>query len=300
MNSNSKSLLTPVGRLVQGSLYEPQTTDPEGRQLVVKQGPNAGKPRVDYYFGLAIAKGKEKHWSETIWGQIIWNVGHAAFPNGHADLPTFAWKIQDGDSTVLNKVGRRNCDREGYPGHWVLNFTSGFAPGIYNEDGTKTITEKDFINLGDYIQVYGNVNDNESTQQPGVFLNHSMVAFSRYGNRIILGPDPKLVGFGKSPIPEGALSVPPDGRFNPASVPLIPALPNNLTPLNIPNVPVPQANHNTPVQPSNVPVPHINILNPPMPKHRIMTAEAKGHSYEEWAAAGWSDEQLIQHGMMLA
>lgn len=288
--SNKEELLTPVGRLVQGSLYEPQTTDAEGKPLTIRTGANAGQARVEYYFALAIAKGAERHWAETPWGAKIWAAGHAGFPNGQADSPQFAWKIQDGDSTIPNKAGRKNCDREGYPGHWVLNFASGFAPGIYNEDGTKQILETNFINLGDYIQVYGTVADNGSMQQPGVYLNHSMVAFSRYGNRIILGADPKSVGFGKSPIPAGALNTPPEGRFNPVA-PGIPAPSNNLPP------PAP----GIPAQNMNVPAPHYGILTPPslptLPA-KIMLPAAQGASYEQLIQAGWTDALLIQHGMM--
>jgi hypothetical protein len=275
--SNRVELLTPVGRLVQGSLYEPQTTDAENRPLTVKTGVNAGQHRVEFYFALAIAKGRETHWNQTEWGAKIWQTGQIGFPNGAANSPAFAWKIKDGDDTTMNKVGRRPCDREGYPGHWVLNFASGFAPTIYSEDGTKQIPEVDFVKLGDYIQVYGSVADNGAIQQPGVYLNHSVVAFSRYGERIHTGVDPKAVGFGKSPIPSGALNTPPDGRFNPSAPPLQPVAP--------------------PV------APYTPILTPPAPVPvapvRVMTAAAQA-SYEQYIAAGWTDAQLIQHGMMQA
>ena len=275
--SNRIELLTPVGRLVQGSLYEPQTTDAENRPLTIKTGVNAGQPRVEYYFALAIEKGREGHWNQTEWGVKIWKAGHEGFPNGQADSPNFAWKVQDGDSTVPNRVGRKNCDREGYPRHWVLNFSSGFASTIYNEDGTKQILEHDAVKLGDYIQVYGSVADNGAVQQPGVFLNHSMVAFSRFGQRIILGADPKAVGFGKSPIPSGALSSPPAAGFNPA-------------PIAGSSVP--------PIVNSVNPPPYPEILQPPIakPGHTMLVAG----SYEQWIAAGWTDEQLIQHGKMKA
>src|SRR6185437_2352094 len=160
--SHKEILLTPVGRLVMGSLYEPQTTDAEGKPLVIKSGAKAGQPQVRYFFALAISKGAESHWSETSWGSKIWNVGHASFPQGQAHNPTFAWKIVDGDSAIPNKKGVKPIDREGYPGHWVLSFSSSFAPGIYNSDGSQQILEQDAVNLGDYIQVYGNVQGNES------------------------------------------------------------------------------------------------------------------------------------------
>lgn len=262
--TNKVELLTPVGRLVQGSLYEPQTTDAEGKPLTIRSGVNAGQPRVDFYFGLAIEKGSEAHWNQTEWGAKIWQVGHVGFPNGQTNSPHFAWKVQDGDNTTPNRVGRRNCDREGYPHHWVLNFSSGFASTIYNEDGTKQILEKDFVHLGDYIQVYGNVADNGAIQQPGIFLNHQMIAFAGHGQRIILGADPKSVGFGKSPKPSGVLSTPPASGFNPA-----------------------------------IPAPYPEILTPP-PTIRVMLPAAKGATYEQMIAAGWTDTLLIQHGMMEA
>ena len=213
--SNREDILTPVGRLVQGSLYDGQTTDAENRPLVYKTGPSMGQPRKDFYFALAIAKGAEKHWSETEWGAIIYRVGHVGFPNGQTRLPTFAWKIIDGDSDMPNKMGRLPRDREGYPGHWVLNFSCGFAPGIFNADGTQPITEPYHINLGDYIQVFGSVSDNGALQQPGVYLNHSMVAFAGFGKRISTGADPKAVGFGQSPLPVGASATPLEQGFNP-------------------------------------------------------------------------------------
>jgi hypothetical protein len=292
--SNREELLTPVGRLVQGSLYDGNTTDAEGKPLTVRTGVNAGQTRTEYYFALAIPKGSEKHWSETAWGQKIWNVGHKGFPQGQASSPTFAWKIIDGDSTAPNRVGRKPCDREGYPGHWVLNFASGFAPGIYNEDGTKQISESHFVNLGDYIQVYGSVADNGSMQQPGVYLNHQMVAFRAYGERIILGADPKAVGFGSAPIPTGGSSTPPAGRFNPTTTYASAPVPMAAPPVNVAPAATGAPAAATP------PPPYPSILTPAQAPARVMLPAANGATYEQMIQAGWTDQLLIQHGMMQA
>lgn len=286
--SNREELLTPVGRLVQGSLYDAQDNDD-----VYKTGPKAGQPRITFYFALAIAKGTERHWSETEWGKRIWAIGHAGFPQGQANMPAFAWKITDGDDTMPNKVGKKPCDREGYPGHWVLNFSSGFAPSIYTADGSQQLLEPNYIKSGDYIQVYGNISDNESIQQPGVYLNHSMVAFAGFGDRISVGPDPKSVGFGKSALPAGVSNIPKAQGFSPAPVN---AQPPSYTP---PAAYVPPA---APV------MPHTAILTPPSPiappaapviPQRVMTEKAQGASYDQMIAVGWTDALLIQHGMML-
>ena len=277
--SNRTDLLTPVGRLVQGSLYEPKTTDAENKPLVYKTGPNAGQPRTQFFFAIAIPKGNETHWNQTEWGGKIWTVGQAGFPQGQANSPAFAWKITDGDSMVPNRVGKKPCEFEGYPGHWILKFSGGFAPNIYNSDGSQQLLEPGHVNLGDYIQVYGNVADNESQQQPGVYLNHSMVAFSGYGARIFMGADPKMVGFGNSPLPAGASTTPIPQGFSPASGYHSPTPPPTAAPY--PAILTPSA----PPAPPAAPV-------------RVMLPAANGASYEQLIASGWTDQLLIQHGMM--
>lgn len=271
---------TPVGRMVMGSLYNPQTTDAEGKPLVIKSGPNAGQPKVQYFFALAIPKTGEQHWSQTPWGASIWKVGHEAFPQGQANAPSFAWKIVDGDSTVPNRTAKKPCDREGYPGNWVLSFSSGFAPKIYNKDGTAAIIEPDAVKLGYFIQVNGDVDGNASSQQPGVFLNHSMVALSAYGPEIHVGPDASTAGFGTAPLPAGAMATPP-ASFAP---PVAPVAPASFAP------PVPNM---IPPNPAFLAVPPI----PPAPAH-VMLPPAGGATYEQMIGAGWTDALLVANGMM--
>ena len=274
--------LTPVGRLVQGNLYSGANTDAESRPLVYKTGPNVGQPRVNFWFALALEKKGSTAWNQTEWGQKIWSVGHAGFPNGAANSPHFAWKIIVGDSTIPNTQGNRPCDNEGFPGHWILKFSGAFAPSLYNENGTIALTEPNAIQLGDYIQVYGTVEDNKSTQTPGVYLNHSMIARAGYGTRIISGADPKAVGFGGSQLPIGA-STTPIASFSPpvaaAIAPVVPAMAAAPAPM-VPPPAYPQ------------------ILTPPV-KAKILTEKANGSTYEQLISVGWTDELLVQHGMMI-
>lgn len=299
------ALLTPVGRLVAGSLYEGQTKNQDGTPKVVKQGPNAGQPRTEFYFGLAIPKTPGQHWASSTWGAIIWQVGNAGFPNGQAGAPTFAWKITDGDSQVPNKAGKKPCDMEGYPGHWVLNFSGGFAPGVYNKDGSVELKEPGLVKLGDYIQVSGNVDGNNSTQSPGIYLNHDMVAFAGVGERIASrgGPDATAVGFGQAALPPGAQPVPAT-PMQQAMAPVPAAIP--------PAVPVPAAAAAVPAPVPVVPQPAAIVPVVPNPAFlgvpaapaaapvRQMTAKAQGATYEQLLAAGWTDATLVQHGLMLA
>ena len=233
------NITSPVGRIVMGSLYDPSTTDAEGKPLVVKTGPNAGQPRVNYFFALAIPKGAEPHWAHTPWGQQIWNVGNQAFPNA-AQSPAFAWKIEDGDSQIPNKKGRKPCDNEGWRGHWILKFSGGFAPKVYQQEGAGyvQVMQKDFCKPGFFVEVAFSVEGNGSQSQPGVYLNHSMVCFRAYGQEITFGPDVASAGFGASPLPAGASMTPPAGAIPmpqaPAAAPALPGAPVGYAPPPVP------------------------------------------------------------------
>lgn len=286
-------ILFPTGRIVAGNLYKPNTTDAEGRPLIYKTGAQKDQPRVDYFFALAIPKGAEQHWASTEWGQKIWAAGHAFMPQA-GSIPSFAWKVTDGDSQIPNKKGRKPCEREGYPGNWIVSMSSSYAPKIYNRDGSQIITEPDAVKPGYYIQVFGNVDGNASQQQPGVFINHSMVALQAYGPEIIFGPDAAAVGFGGGALPPGATTAPVGGAFSPA--PLAPPAPPSHPAMVAPPVSVATA----------VPAPNPAILAvPPAPAPapaapaKVMTPAATT-TYEAYISAGWTDALLIANGLMLA
>ena len=338
--SQRVNITSPVGRIVMGSLYDPSTTDAEGKPLVVKTGPNAGQPRVNYFFALAIPKGAEPHWAHTPWGQQIWNVGNQAFPNA-AQSPAFAWKIEDGDSQIPNKKGRKPCDNEGWRGHWILKFSGGFAPKVYQQEGAGyvQVMQKDFCKPGYFVEVAFSVDGNGSQSQPGVYINHSMVCFRAYGPEISFGPDVASAGFGQSALPAGASMTPPAGAIpmpQAAAAPALPGAPAGYMPppvpgampgipqapgvapaplapagsVPMPSAPVPGAPAPIPVIPNPqfvqvpppVAAPAALMAPPPAPVApvRQMTAAANGVTYEAYVAAGWSDAQLVQNGMMLA
>lgn len=329
------NITSPVGRIVMGSLYDPSTTDAEGKPLVVKTGPNAGQPRVNYFFALAIPKGAEPHWAHTTWGQQIWTVGNQAHPNA-AQSPAFAWKIEDGDSQIPNKKGRKPCDNEGWRGHWILKFSGGFAPKVYQQEGAGyvQVMQKDFCKPGYFVEVAFSVDGNGSQSQPGVYINHSMVCFRAYGPEISFGPDVASAGFGRSALPAGASMTPPAGAIPmpqaPAAAPALPGAPVGYAPPPVPagipqipgvapaplpqggfapmpSAPVPGAPAPIPVMPNpgfvQVPPPAPAPMAPPpatVAPVRQMTAAAQGIPYESYIAQGWDDALLVQHGMMMA
>ena len=104
--------LRPSARIVMGSLYDPSTTDAEGKPLVVKTGPNAGQP-------LSTTSLPWQSRARNCIGRIpplgSTNLGgrHQAFLKPPRP-PTFAWKIVDGDSQTPNKKGRKPCENEGW------------------------------------------------------------------------------------------------------------------------------------------------------------------------------------------
>jgi hypothetical protein len=230
-----------------------------------------GKPRVEYWIKLAVAKGAETHWNQTPWGQLIWNEAVKSFPDGRHNNRAFSWKVVDGDSTEVNQNGNRPCDNEGFAGHWILTFKTQFAPVLCNLDGSLFTMPEGAIKTGYFIQVYGTAQANVAQVNAGMFLNFSHVAFAGYGQEIQkTAIDPKSIGFG-GVLPAGCSPVPLGVVQNPA----FPAQPSA-------NV-------------AQAPAPYTAILNP-----RVMTPKANGLTYEQYKTAGWSDEQLIQNGMMIA
>ena len=278
----SVNITSPVGRIVMGNLYKANDKDADGNPLVVKSGPNIGKPRIQYFFALAIPKNPgETHWAQTSWGAKIWEVGNKAFPN-IAQSPTFAWKIEDGDSSIPNKKGRKACDTEGFAGNWVIKFSTSFAPKIYRKEGSGFVQEvtPDYVKPGYYVEVNFTVDGNDSQQQPGVYVNPNLVCFTAYGEEIITGPDVNACGFGQSPLPAGASAVP----LATSVLPGAPAVTHTPAPVTVvPNL----AFGSVPVAP------------PPAPVVSKMTPAANGVTYEAYKAAGWNDQQLIDAGLMI-
>lgn len=280
--SNRVNILTPVGRLVMGSLYKPSTKDADGNPLVYKSGANVGQARSNYFLALAIPKTDGNHWSTTEWGKLIFETGRVAFPQAHVS-PTFAWKVTDGDDQTPNARGKRNCDTQGFPGNWILRFSGSFAPKVCREEnGAYVYThEEGYIKPGYYVQIRGTISGNGSQQRPGLYLNHEMVAFSAYGQEIHFGPDANSVGFGQAPLPAGALAAPVA-----SGVPL-------------PFQTVPQA-ASVPVVSAAVPAPPAPPYVTPVSPSDRMTAKAAGSSYQAFVTAGWTDAALIAQGFMTA
>lgn len=277
MSANAQiEFKSPVGRLVGGSLYQGSTTDMEGNKTVFKSGKNAGQEKTNYWFYFAIPKGPEKHWKETAWGKKVWDFAKYSTPSlfldkqGNEITPhSFSWKVIDGDSTLPNTKGNKPCDREGYAGHWVINFTNAFLTSFVDRKN-KRLDERMVVNCGDYIQVFASLSTNGSTNKPGLRFQQRVICFAGYGERIVFNNvDPESIDFASEPLPPG-VSDAPQGVVD-----------------------------------DEEDDKYLGILNPPPPpaepvKPVTDLAREKGFTYEGLVAAGWSEQQMIQHGYMAA
>lgn len=184
----------PCGRIVQGHPMEGHQQKDRDNNLKVTK---TGEPLMSFFIAVAIAKGSETHWNQTDWGQQIQQTAVTAWPNGEHDSLTFAWKITDGDSTVPNKKGNKPCDKEGYPGHWVINIQNGFSYPCFHAgkyEPHQVIQNKNEIKSGDYVRVVVNIKGNNSTDSPGVYINPQLLELSRAGIQIISQTAPDASG----------------------------------------------------------------------------------------------------------
>lgn len=311
-NFTSTPIKTRTGRIVysggpQNSLYEPKTVDYDGNPMVIKNGQNKGQPTQAYDFGIAIAKAGEKGWWETPEGQIILAQGQKDHPAASA-RDDFAWKVVDGDSKKPGKIRngkptRPPCEKEGYPGHWVFQFSSTYPIKFVNRDGSAYLLDVGAVKVGDFVQVLGDTVGN-SGATPGVYLNHRYVSLQWPGDPIQAGPLPSEAGFGDNgPKPAGAYDTRPGtapvSGLPPVGVPAAaPAIPAAAAPALPPAAAVAQAV-----------VPHPAILLPPtgvpavpmapaVPAGPKLTAKAQGATWEQMLANNWTLELARHHGMI--
>lgn len=326
------NVLFDPGRLTNSYLYDPRTKDNAGN-LLVNQKTKEPSPRYEAIVAIPKKPG-EQAWWQTAWGQQVYQIGAAAFPNS-VNSPLFSWKVWDGDSQQPNSSGKRPCDNENWRSCWIVKFSSGIAPRLYRMQNGQAVAapEPNAIKPGYWVQISGSVDGNGQVQKPGVYINCGMVALLAFDTEILQGPDPNEVGFGKGWTPPPTASTAPVG----APVHALPGTPAPPTPAVgvpqavAPGVPmpggigVPQAVapgmqpppvHLAPnpaflqgpagvapaVQmPPAVPMPGVPSAPavPAAPQH-VMTAKAGGASYQDFIAKGWNDAALIAQGFMVA
>jgi hypothetical protein len=289
----AKQFTTPIGRLLGGSVSKANEKAFDGSPLTIKTGPNAGQPTQRYSFGVGFPKNGTSHWSQLGgFAADIWATGHAQMPN-HAAHKDFSWKVHDGDSAEVNKKGNKPCENEGWPGHWVFFFSSSYPPNTYNGDGSKEVPAESIKN-GHFVQVAGSVIGNESVGNPGVYLNHNMVAHSGFGPEIKGGPDPSAAGFGKNVQAPAGMSAAPVGGLS-TGAPPVNRPPAPLPPPVAPPAPLPPPITVVPSPSFIAPPPGVA---PPPPAAPARVWKEAGTTYEQYVAAGWNDDQMRATGKL--
>ena len=333
--ADALQLLLPPGRIIMGDVYKGSDKDSKGVPRTVKTGPNKGQPITQFFIGVAIPKNPgEQAWWQTAWGQQIMAVGAAGFPNFYQNR-AFAWKIEDGDSTEVNKAGRRICDAEGAPGHWVLKFSSQFAPPVYQQP-TPGVFERveapGLIKTGWWVQVNASVKSNGSSESPGVYLNQQMVLFVKQDKEISSGPDAAtaFAGAAVASLP-GVAALPfagaPQAGMMPGPTMNTPAMSPVPAAMGMPGPALPAAAAPTMVQPhpgflagpGAMPGPAMQpaamgapampmapglppgpAAAPPVPAGPQMTPAGiqSGFTLDQYRQKGWTDDQLRAGGII--
>lgn len=291
----STQFITPVGRLVQGSMSLQPKKDDKGQPVL----DDKGQPVHECF--LAIAVRKDDPGLAAFYGQFT-TQARASFPHlfdaqGNCTHPRFAWKIQDGDGT--DKNGQSVANKPGFAGHWIFKMATRYAPRCFHHgkyDPSQQIQNPDdVIKRGYYIRVSGSIDGNgvganAGAAVPGLYVSPNLVELVAFGEEIVSGPDASAVFGGNaitSPLPAGASSVPKVAAAAPPSNLAPPALPGAAAPAAMPAAP------GLPAAPAAMPAP------PAAGPVFQMQPSAQGASREALLANGWTDDQLIAAGHMI-
>lgn len=220
MAGQKVEFLTPVGRLVQGDPFKPQTTDMQGQPLVFKTGPQAGQPRPLFMANIAVAK-NDPVFQQFYYGTLL-AAARAAWPqffqgpvgpDGQPSLsnPNFSLKVMDGDGFDGN--GKPNSQKEGMAGHWIIKTSSSYAPRCFRQGHYaphEELKNPADLRRGYFVRVSGTIESNNNPQKPGMYINLGLIELVGIGPEITSGPDAASV-FGGAPVaalPQGAQALP--------------------------------------------------------------------------------------------
>jgi hypothetical protein len=302
--------LTPVGRLVQGDPMEAQTKNMAGQPLVTK----SGQPTQRFFCGVAFRKDDPNF--AAFYAKIA-DVARASFPHlfnaqGQCTHPRFSFKVMDGDGVDDN--GKRNAEKPGFAGCYVVKFQSSFAPRCFyagKYQPHEQIQDPRAIQRGYYVRISGTIEGNDDANKPGVYVNLGMVELvgGTPADIIASGPDASAVFGGAAPqLPAGvapiAMGAPalPGMPVAAAAAPGVPALPLPGAPVaGLPSTLPPSAAPafagpamTSPSSPALPVAPNPGILAGPQ-----MTAKAGQFTYAQFIASGWNDARLREEGYML-
>jgi len=172
--ADDAELVTPVGRIIEGSVSQPSTKDYDGN---LRNNPQ-------YYIGLAIPKNDPGVQTvlQMIYQDAVQFYARSAdvmsrLQKGLDPYSRFAWKISDGDHPKF-------ADKRLYHGHYVFKFSTIFRyPCI---DITGATVDPTLIKTGYYADVVFSYKPNGRVDQnAGVFLNIKALRCTGKGDEIV-------------------------------------------------------------------------------------------------------------------
>lgn len=229
MAQEAKRLVSPVGRIVWGSVYELNTRDKDGR-------PEPDKEKHRFTFGLAIRK------DDPRLGEFLAALYHQAVA-GYPNNPTmkqridyqwqnfgrdlggsgFKFKVKDGDA-ALQRTGKPDPNSVGC---FVVSYSTKLPITCSNAQNQQI--DPKTIERGYFVDVATSIAVNEKLDQTaGIFVNPSVVRFLAHGEQIMGGisiEDAFAGHAAPTQLPPGASPTPvaPAGGlpgFNPPSNPM--------------------------------------------------------------------------------
>jgi len=165
------NLISPVGRIVQGDLFEGSTNGYQNKPYGLRQDGSAIKK---WFIALAIEKTNPDlgKFMQTLLGLAA--QAWPTFRGNHLDNNAFKSKIADGDAT----------DDPNMKGCVIFKMESQYPPTIFAPDCQRVITNPEEVKRGYYIQVAGTYQTNGDNQKPGMKFWLQKVLFKYAGEEI--------------------------------------------------------------------------------------------------------------------
>lgn len=286
-------LMTPVGRIVQGSVALQAQKDMETNKPLLNPD---GTPQMGVFLALAFPKVLPNGQPNTEFDNFRLQLAAIAaaawpqfFPNGpsiQSVNPKFSWKIQDGDGFDSN--GKSVADKPGFKGHWIVRFYSSYAFGCFHQGKwlPHEVMQKpeDIVKRGYWVRLAIEAKSNNADlgklQVPGIALYPKLLEYIQRGEEIVGGPDAAAT-------------------FGAAPVGYVPAAPADGSPIPTPGAALPPP----PVvaAPVAIPVPAAAVVIPPPPvvqqeQYTPTATMPPGVTVAGLIGNGWTHEAIVVQG----
>ena len=303
-NIQGVEILSPIGKLVQGSVWElSDQTDDKGQP----KKNDDGTPVKRAYFAIAVEKSNPE-WG-PFWAKLV-QVGQSGYPQYFANgnmpgLKDFAYKVTDGDG--IDKKGNPNANKPGFAGCWVIKFSSSFLPRCYEKGKYakhEQLQDPRAIKPGYFVRVGAIVRPNIGSQSPGLYVNADLVSLEFVGEEIVFGRDASAAFAGAQGgyVPQGAQQLgaqtgmpaqQPQGMM-PAQQPAPGGVPMGGMPMmpGQPLQPNPGFVQGAMQAAGVMPTPQAQPVYQPTPK-------AQGYTLDQFLAQGFNIDQLLNDGFFV-